>query len=526
MKKKLKKLSAPQIYAEFQQLNDKEEFYKQMFQFSLIPILIHDMEMNILDANNKAIEEFGYSKEELKHKKVFELHIEAELEHSSAVLEKMKEVKRMSLETSFKRKDGSVFIAEATPCKYILNNKPLIYVYIQNINQRKEDEILLVKAMNKAEESDRLKSEFLANMSHEIRTPLNAILGFSSFLKDKDVAEEDVVKYAEIITNSGKHLLALINDIIDISIIEAGKLKVTKTHFELNNLLITLYNFFHSYLVSIKKFKVVLKLSIPDSDTFIISDETRLRQIFMNLIGNAIKFTEDGVIEFGYMIDNKNIIFFVKDTGKGIPADKKEIIFERFRKASKTRNKLYGGTGLGLSIAKACTDMLNGDIWFESEVNVGTTFFFAIKHEQGINKKENTGSTENLDYNFNKEVVLIAEDDEYNYAFLKKLIQENNLKLLHTVTGRETIKEVMAHDDISIILMDIKMPDLSGIDATIEIKKYKPEIPIIAQTAFAYEKDKEEILKAGCLEYLTKPIDVNQLLRLINKHIIRKPAVI
>jgi CheY-like chemotaxis protein len=363
-------------------------------------------------------------------------------------------------------------------------------------------------------------------MSHEIRTPLNAILGFSSFLKDKEVAEENVVKYAEIITNSGKHLLALINDIIDISIIEAGKLKVTNTHFELNNLLITLYNFFHSYLVSIKKFNVVLKLSISEIDTFIISDETRLRQIFMNLIGNAIKFTEKGIVEFGYSIEDKNIIFFVKDTGKGIREEKKDIIFNKFRKAANTKEKIYGGTGLGLSIAKACADMLNGDIWFESEIGVGTTFFFAIKYEQGINKKKDSGSTENLNYNFNNEVVLIAEDDAYNFAFLKKLIQENNLKILHSVTGRDTIKTVLEHDDISIILMDIKMPDLSGIDAAIEIKKHKPQIPIIAQTAFAYEKDKEEIMNAGCVEYLTKPIDANLLLRSINKHIIRKTGAI
>jgi two-component system CheB/CheR fusion protein len=203
-------MNFPQINSEFQQLNENENLYKQMFQFSLIPVLIHDLDMNILDANIKAVEEFGYSKEELQKKKVFDLHIESELEHSAKVLEKMKHENRLSVETSFKRKDGSVFIAEATPCKYILNNKPLIHVYIQNINQRKEDEIMLVKAMAKAEESDRLKSEFLANMSHELRTPLNAILGFSSFLKDKDITEEDITKYADIIINSGTHLLALI----------------------------------------------------------------------------------------------------------------------------------------------------------------------------------------------------------------------------------------------------------------------------------------------------------------------------
>lgn len=510
------------IIPEFKQINANEDFYKQMFQLSLLPILIHDTDMNILEANNKAVEEFGYTKEELMQKKVVDLHVKSELKHSEKVLKKLEKTNRLRVETRFKRKDGSVFYAEATPCKYIVNDKAIIYVYIQNIDQRKEYEIRMLKAMNKAEESDRLKSEFLANMSHELRTPLNAIMGFSSFLKDKNQTMDTVAKYADIIFNSGEHLLTLINDIIDISLIEAGKIKIAKTNFELNGLFITLYNFFHSYLVSIKKFSVVLKLSIPDTETFIITDETRLRQVLTNLISNAVKFTEKGVVEFGYNIEGRNIKFFVKDTGRGVPEDKKQIIFDRFTKAADTKEKLYGGTGLGLSIAKACTDILGGNIWFESETNIGSTFFVEIKHKRGTNNKANVDVTENPTYQFNNELILVAEDDDFNFTFLEKLILENNLKLIRSVTGRQTIEKALEHNDISLILMDIKMPDLSGIEATIEIKKQKPGIPIIAQTAFAYEKDKEEILNAGCIDYLCKPIDKNQLLRLIDKNITRK----
>lgn len=506
----------------FHELNENEDIYKQLYEFSLIPILIHDMDMNILDANQMASEEFGYSKEELLSMKVFELHTESELEHSAKVLEKMKHKNKLSVETSFKRKDGSEFYAEATPCRFVIGGKSLIHVYIQNITQRKEDEIMLVRAIERAEESDRLKSEFLANMSHELRTPLNAILGFAQFLKDKDKTEEEIDRYSDIIINSGQHLLALLNDIIDISLIEAGKLKITKTHFELNNLLISLYNFFHSYLVSVKKFKVVLKLDIPENDRYIISDKTRIRQILTNLIGNAIKFTDHGEVEFGYKIIDNRINFFVKDTGKGISDDNKELIFERFRKAGDTKDKLYGGTGLGLSIAKSCTDILGGDIWFESKENVGSTFFFVIKYEEGT-KSENILTKENsVDYNFNNELVLIAEDDSYNFEFLDKILNENNLNTIRTVTGRETIAKVIENDNIRLILMDIKMPDLSGITATEEIKKLRPEIPVIAQTAFAYNSDKEDILNAGCVEYLSKPIESNRLLRLIDKYIIRK----
>ncbi|MCG6189435.1 hybrid sensor histidine kinase/response regulator [Maribellus maritimus] len=508
------------LHEEFLPLNEDEDLYKQMFQFSLLPIIIHDMDMNILDANIMAVEEFGYPKEELLEMKVFDLHIESELEHSSKVLEEMKHKNKLSVETSFVRKDKSVFIAEATPCKYILNNKPLIHVYIQNITQRKNDEIKLVKAMEKAEESDRLKSAFLANMSHELRTPLNAILGYSSFLKDKNKTDDDIERYADVIRKSGEHLMALINDIIDISLIEAGKVKVAQNHFELNSLLIALYNFFHSYLISKKKFNLLLKLDIPESDFLIVSDETRLRQILTNLLSNAIKFCEKGIIEFGYRIETKNIIFFVKDTGIGIPVDKKEIVFGRFVKVAESREKLYEGTGLGLSIAKACTEMLNGKIWFDSVENIGTTFYFTIEYKAGTQSKEQLISSNITPYEFNNELVLIAEDDEYNYSFLEESLKEYNLRLIRAVTGQEAINKVMEHDDISLILMDIKMPVLSGIDATIEVKKQKPEIPIIAQTAFAYESDKREILNAGCIECLTKPIDKKLLLELIYKNIV------
>ena len=345
---------------------------------------------------------------------------------------------------------------------------------------------------------------------------------FRSFLKDNKATGDDVVRYADIISNSGEHLLSIINDIVDLSLIETGHLKITKSRFELNSLLIAIYDFFHSYLVSLRKFDLFLKLDIPQKDMFIFSDETRLRQILTNLISNAIKFTENGVIEFGYRADVNNINFFVKDTGIGISEDKKEIIFGRFQKVAKSKQKLYEGTGLGLAIAKACSNMLNGNIWFDSEENVGSTFYFNIRYEDAPDTITDSVSEEIIDFNFNNELVLIAEDDEYNFAFLEKLIKDHNLKLIRTATGSETIKKAMEHNDIGLILMDIKMPDLSGIDATIEIKRQKPEIPIIAQTAFAYDNDRREVLAAGCVDFITKPIDKKHLLSLIDMHILKR----
>lgn len=233
--------------------------------------------------------------------------------------------------------------------------------------------------MEKAEESDRLKSTFLANIRHEIRTPMTGIIGFSSVLRKKDLPPELVKKYATTICKSGEHLLNIINNIIDISTIEAGQMVVSRARVDLHALLREVFDFFDSYLQTNKIKGLELKPDIPSADLFVITDETRLRQILLNLISNAIKYTRKGLIEFGYERENKKLRFYVKDNGMGIPEREQEKVFERFHQASSSP-EIFEGTGLGLSIAKACAELLNGEIWLQSKEGEGTTFYFTIEY--------------------------------------------------------------------------------------------------------------------------------------------------
>jgi len=386
----------------------------------------------------------------------------------------------------------------------------------QDITEYKLIQKQLEDAKADAEKSNNLKSSFLANMSHEIRTPMNAITGFASFLKDRSFSRDEIDKYADIIITSGNHLLNLINDIIDISKIDAGHISLSKEIINLDALMRELYSFFHSNLMAKNNQNITLNMNAPQLDMQIVTDETRLRQILINLLANAVKFTEQGEVEFGYFIKKDKLLFYVRDTGIGISPEKQEIIFNRFQQGTDSTEKLYGGTGLGLAIAKACTHLLNGNIWLESEVNKGTTFYFTIDYSVAYTSMPQNKQNNNETFNFNGEVILIAEDDIYNFTYLETVLSKYNLKLIRTKTGKETIDKALELDNIKLILMDIQMPDLTGTEATIEIRKHKPDLPIIAQTAYALNDDKRRFLEIGCNEYISKPINKSQLLHLVN----------
>ena len=285
-----------------------------------------------------------------------------------------------------------------------------------DITEQKQAEQDLIFAKEKAEESERLKSAFLANMSHEIRTPLNAILGFSSFLLEDDITKDLYRKYAEIISNSGNHLLHIINDIIDISRIDSGQMNIVIEPVNIHVLLPELADITRSNLKKKPHVQVICKNY--DSDLYVETDETRLRQILINLLGNATKFTHTGSIEFGYSIQESFLEFYVKDTGIGIPAEKQNVIFERFMQAAETTEKFYGGTGLGLPIAKACTELLGGTMWVESEETKGTCFYFTIPYIPHISKNSENKKSNTVSIQYNKELLLVAEDEDFNYEYI------------------------------------------------------------------------------------------------------------
>jgi len=376
----------------------------------------------------------------------------------------------------------------------------------------------LTIAKEKAEESNRLKSAFLSNMSHEIRTPMNGILGFTQLLANPNISKVKVKEYIDIIVNSGNHLLNIINDIIDISKLDAGEFRILKVPVNIDDLLREQYTFFHSYKTDKQKHHIELELSIPktNKDTIILTDETRIKQVLSNLINNAIKFTENGKVEFGYTIQKNQIIFFVKDTGIGIPKDKFSDIFERFSQAAENTEKLYGGTGLGLSISKACTQLLGGDIWVKSELNKGSEFYFSIPFKKAKDYKQKSLTNPNM--NLENKKLLIVEDDPLNFAYFAEILEEFKMDIHHVNTAIKAI-EIVKDIEFDLILMDIQLPGKDGNFATTQIKKLYPNIPVVAQSAYAFENEKQNSYDAGCDDYITKPIKKNELINILKKYI-------
>jgi len=387
---------------------------------------------------------------------------------------------------------------------------------VSEIDERK-------KATLRAEQSDRLKTAFLANMSHEIRTPVNAITGFTELLYDENLSEEERNVYLEYINNGGKALLNLIDDIIDISKIEAGQLLIREEDCAINSLISDLLKMFHKIKQKKGKMDVELKVSgnLRNNDLVIKTDANRLRQIFSNLIQNAIKFTHKGFIEFGYVIENSDqIVFYVKDTGIGIAEDKIDIIFQRFRQVEETFTKNYQGTGLGLAISKKLTNLLGGKMWVESILGKGSTFYFSIPLQIVKNNVKINGENASND-KVNKlegRNILVVEDEDSNYILTETILKAYKVNVLRAEDGISAVDMIRKNGQyIDLILMDIKIPGINGYEATTEIKKIKSEIPIIAQTAYVLAEEREKCLEAGCDDYIPKPIDRTILLQKINK---------
>jgi len=393
----------------------------------------------------------------------------------------------------------------------------------EEIKERKVIEQNLKKAIEQAKESDRLKSAFLANLSHEIRTPMNGILGFTELLLEPDLPEDKKNNYIRVILDNGEQLLHLINDIIDISKIEAG---LIDTKFEMFNVNDELDKIFQSYLLTAnqKKLTLLLGKGLPDEKSFIKTDRTRFRQIINNLINNALKFTHEGEIEFGYEPDGKVLQFFVRDTGIGIAPELHEKIFERFKQVDDTISKNYGGTGLGLSIIKAYIEKLGGEIGLLSEPNEGSTFYFTLPYNENlIQFSQNTHRLSN-NHDRKNYTILIAEDKETNFNYLKEILVNKNIQLIHARNGLEAIEYCSTTAKVDLILMDLRMPVMDGYKARKEINKLYPEIPIIAQTAFSKEEDKNKALDAGFHAYISKPIKSIELVDLIQLLITRKKS--
>ncbi len=390
--------------------------------------------------------------------------------------------------------------------------------------KRREYETSLKISRQKAIESDKLKTAFLANMSHEIRTPMNSIVGFADLISRSSFPPEKKDTYAKYISNSSKALLALIDDIIDLAKIEAGQLNILKSAVPVNTVINELFDFYQAELLKENRSNLHLKTNCAvESQNFsILCDVVRLRQLLNNLINNAIKFTSEGSIEFGYVIpNNATIIFYVKDTGIGIDSDKIELIFERFRQGDDTTTRKYGGTGLGLAISKRLVELMGGKIWVESEIGNGSTFMFSLPLiiPRVADPVKMSNKHQPISENFLGKTVLIAEDDDLNFLFIQEVLSASKANIIRACNGKEAMDIIKTNPSISAVLMDIQMPIINGYTATQEILKIRSNIPIIAQTAYAMAEDRAKGLGAGCSDYISKPINPEELIEVLKKHL-------
>jgi PAS domain S-box-containing protein len=398
----------------------------------------------------------------------------------------------------------------------INTNKELAY---QN-REKEKQAIELIKAKEKAEESDRLKSAFLTNMSHEIRTPMNGILGFTELLKEPNISSDDQRDFIQTIQISGARMLNTINSIVDMSKIESGLTGVDIKETNLNEKMEFTYKFFKSE-VEIKGLQFLFKNGLPSKEANIKTDNEKIYAILTNLVRNAIKFTYEGSIEFGYEKKGEYLEFFVKDTGIGIPQKQQQLIFERFRQGSELHNRGYEGSGLGLSISKSYVEMLGGEIWLESEEMKGSTFYFTIPYNPVLEEYIeiiSTVSSENKDVQLKNLKILIVEDDEISYSLLSRTLQKISKEVLHAITGVKAIEACRSNPDLDLVLMDIRMPQMNGLEATQQIRQFNKDVIIIAQTAYAFTGDSEKAIEAGCNDYISKPINKTLLYELIKKY--------
>jgi len=433
-----------------------------------------------------------------------------------ANIEKAKRSAKLAIANLEKSKVAAEFVLIKKDLTLAREKEKLTAELIIVNKKLRETNVELISAKEKAEECDRLKSAFLTNISHEIRTPMNGILGFAELLKRPNLSVETQQQYLEIIEQSSNRMLDTINNIVDISTIEAGLMNFNISESNINKQIEFIYEFFIPMAKS-KGLQLSFNCGLPSTEAIINTDSGKINSILTNLVKNAIKFTDEGLIEFGYEKKGEYLEFFVEDTGIGIRKDRVDIIFERFIKADIEDKRAFQGSGLGLTISKSYVEKLGGKFWVESEEGKGSSFYFTIPYnavsEEKIKSKNSNVTPEELSEIKKKNLkILIVEDDEISSSLLTKILQNISKTVLHAITGVEAIEVCRNNPDIDLVLMDIRMPKMNGLEATRHIRKFNKDVNIIAQTAYAFTGDSKKAIEAGCNDCISKPIDKDLLI--------------
>jgi len=515
-------------------IQQREQYLQSIFRAAPVGIGVV-VNRVITGVNEKLCDLTGYPEEELLGKSSRMLYLsDRDFEYVGTVkYQKIHESGTGTVETRWRCKNGEVLdiLLSSTPIDTNDLEKGVTFTAMDITERKRAEQDLLSKnqelilAKEKAEESDRLKTAFLANMSHEIRTPMNGILGFTSLLENRSLSAEKMLGYIDIIKKSGERLLGTVNDLIDISKLETGQVNIVISDTYINDLLDNLYQFFYPE-VSAKGLQLEYQKAFPDPLFSIRTDEQKLNSILTNLIKNAIKYTQKGFVEFGYREihrkDSAMLEFYISDSGIGIPKERQQAVFNRFEQADVDDRHAFEGSGLGLAISKSLVEMLGGEIRLDSEVNKGSCFFFTLPLIIARGGKpvtvESRPIAKRSDLKNNLKI-LIAEDDVASYLHLSILTRELARELLHATSGTEAVKLCREHPDIDLIMMDIKMPRMNGLEATRQIREFNRKVTIIAQTAYALSGDREKVLEAGCNDYITKPILLEDLMTKLYMHV-------
>jgi PAS domain S-box-containing protein len=498
--------------------NDSEANLRYIIKHDLNALAIFDRDMNYMAVSDRYLEDNNLTGEDIigeNHYKVFpdllrkwkavhQLCLAGHIEHNS--------------DDYFEQTDGSISYNkwECRPWYRTDGEIGGIIIYSEVTTEQKKAELALIDALGKAEESNRLKTAFMHNISHEIRTPLNGILGFSRLIAQEDTSNDGKLEFYSLLKTNSNRLLNTITNYMDISLINSGSMDMKKKPFTLQHLLQQLFEQFQP--ICVKK-QLGFHMELPEKSGNIIlnSDQELLEKVLLQLLDNAVKFTIKGDISFGYELKDDFLKFFVRDTGVGIKPEFLPLMFQSFTQEEFMCSRGYEGSGLGLSITRGLVELLGGTIHVESEKGEGSGFFFTIPHTVQENAPELSEAPITKEPQPKNPVVLIAEDDEDNLYLLESILGKYEIVILSAVNGKDAVEQCRAHPEISLVLMDLKMPVMGGLEATQEIKSFRKDLPVIAITAFAMRGDEKKALEAGCDDYLTKPINRTALLEKLKK---------
>jgi PAS domain S-box-containing protein len=496
-----------------QELMESEQLYKSMFMGSPVPMWIYDLEtLRFVEVNNQALYDYGYTKEEFGNMTIADIRPPEDKEHLIQDIRSNTDTSQGPSLWRHLKKDGSQIDVEiSSHALPATDGKKQRMVMAYNVTDRQKAKIELEKAKALAEASDRLKTAFLNNISHEVRTPLNGILGAVNIINEPDLSRDDMAEMLEIINESTERLIRTITDYMDISLINSGNLEYRPKKQSITAVIRQVADNFR-WTASRKNIDLRLDLSDSFQSLELETDGELLSKAMYQLVHNAIKYCNQGHVTIGLKREETQLLVYVQDTGIGISKESLENVFEPFSQEDMSTSRKYEGSGLGLAIVKGIMDVLGGTVAVESEKGVGSVFRLYLHQEEPVSVLQAAEPPAVITVKPQEAVVLIAEDDDSNFVVLELLLRQmSTARLIRARNGEEAVKIALSEPDICLVLMDLKMPLMDGLEATRLIKAQKPELNIVAITAYAMSGDEYKALSAGCNDYIAKPVALKTL---------------